>query len=53
MLGLRIVCWAYLIWNILGRIVNFGEGSEQHTKVRCIDNVVIVVMIFILYFLYN
>ena len=51
MLGLKIVCWAYLIWNILGRIANFNQGDKHNIVVRAIDNVVIIVLIVLLYFL--
>ena len=51
MLWLKIVCWAYLIFILMGRIVNYDKNDKQNIKVRCIDDVMIIVLIAILYFL--
>lgn len=51
MFWLKVVCWAYLIFTLMGRIVNYDKNDKQSNKVRCIDNVMIVVLIAILYFL--
>lgn len=51
MIVLKIVCWAYLIFNVLGRIANFNQGDKHNIMARAIDNVVIIVLIVLLYFL--
>ena len=54
MTGLGIltgVCWTYLIWNILGRIANFNHADTNNMIARAIDNVVIIVLMVLLYFL--
>jgi hypothetical protein len=51
MLGLVIVCWCYLIWNILGRVVNYNNCGKDNNVRYIIDNIVIFVLILILYFL--
>lgn len=48
---LKIVCWSYLIWNILGRIANFNHVDTNNLIARAIDNVVIVALMVLLYFL--
>lgn len=51
MLGLKIVCWSYLIFTMLGRICSYDKCNGQENVYRAIDNVTIIILILLLYFL--
>lgn len=53
MLGLIIVCWFYLVYTILCRLINFKAIGKGTLSVRIIDNVIIVLMIIALFILYR
>lgn len=48
MLWTKIICWAYLIFIIMGRIVNHDKSDYNAMKVRIIDNIMIVILIVLL-----
>lgn len=51
MVFLKVVCWAYLLWTILGRIVNYDNKNETGIKIRIIDNITIISLVILIYFL--
>ena len=51
MLGLTIACAAYLIFILMGRIVNYDKNDKQSNIVRVVDNIMIVVLVLLIYFL--
>ena len=51
MMYLKIVCWAYLIYNILGRIVNYEKKDIRSMIIRIIDDATIFGLIFAIYLL--
>lgn len=51
MLGLTIACAAYLIFIMLGRIVNYDKNDKQSNIVRAIDNITIVALVLLICFL--
>lgn len=48
---LKVVCFAYLIFTILGRIVNYDTCSGSANGARLIDNITIVMLVLIINFL--
>lgn len=51
MLFLKIACSSYLVYMILGRIVNYDQAGDQKIKARLIDNITIICLMVIMYFL--
>lgn len=51
MLGLKVFCWAYLVFILMGRIVNYDKCDAQSNQARFIDNLMIVALVIILAFL--
>ena len=51
MLGLQIFCWTYLVFTLLGRLVNYNKNDKESNRVRIIDNIVIFMLVVILYIL--
>lgn len=48
MLWINVICWAYLIFLVMGRIVNYDKCDKGATKARIIDNVMFVAIVIIL-----
>ena len=53
MIGLKVVCWAYVMYLLLGRIANFDKCDTKSVVVRLIDNIAIIVLLAFIYFLYK
>lgn len=53
MLALKIFCWVYLIFIILGRIVNYDKCSPQANAVRFLDYLMTTALIIFLYLIYK
>lgn len=51
MIGLLIVCWAYLIFTLMVRIVSYDKRDKHDALIRMIDNTTIIVLILMIYFL--
>lgn len=51
MLVLTIACAAYLVFIMLGRIVNYDKNDEQSNISRAIDNIMIVALVLLICFL--
>ena len=49
---LIIVCWAYLIYLILGRIANYEKSDLCSVRIRENDHLVIICLIVILAVIY-
>ena len=53
MICLKIVCWAYLLFMMMGTIANYNKGAQKNmAMVRLIDNVMIAIMITFLIILH-
>ena len=53
MIGLKIVCWAYLLFMMMGTIANYNKCAHKNmVMVRLIDNVMIAIMIAFLIILH-
>lgn len=49
MLGLKVVCWFWFMWLIGTHIVNTGKCTPNQCEAKFINDLCIIVMIFILY----
>lgn len=53
MLGIKILCWAYVIFTVMGSVANYSNTEENAIKLRIVDNVTICVMVLLLAMLYS
>lgn len=48
MLGLKIFCWAYLIYLLLSSIVNYEKENKGAIIIKAIDTISIFIMVLII-----
>lgn len=48
---LAIICFAYLLFLVMGRVANYNKNDTQSNIASVIDNVTIVILVLLVYFL--
>lgn len=51
MVALKVVCWAYLIFIVLGRVVNYDKLDKGSNFAKFTDNIMFVALVILIYFL--
>lgn len=50
MLGLKVICWVYLVFMLFVNMVNY---KEEYSKISLLENINFFSTIFVLYLLYK